>query len=120
MGLRMPVGVNTRGRADIETNAVEQTKKIIGLAFGENDDMNPFQNVGFTNGLIFQLADPAFRGKANREVERVLARLSERIEIAPDEVIQFDNLGNGEVEMSFKYVDLRTNKVEEFRKKFSR
>ena len=120
MGLRIPVGVNNKGRANVETDATEQTKKILFLAFSENEDRNPFQNVGFTRGLIFQIINPALRAKASREIEQVLARLSERVELAPDTVIGFENKNNGEVEMSFKYVDLFTNKVEEFRKTFIR
>jgi len=119
-GLKVPVGVNKSGGAAIEKNEVEQTKKLLFLAFGEDDDNNPFQRVGVPLGLLFKAKTPGLRAKIQRVAEGVLAKFVDRISLAPDDPIKFEETTEGEIEMSFEYVDLSVNKVEEFRKKFSR
>jgi len=119
-GLKVPVGVNRSGGAAIEKNEVEQTKKLLFLAFGEDDDNNPFQRVGVPLGLLFKAKTPGLRAKIQRVAEGIIAKFTDRISVAPDAPIQFIETTEGEIEMVFEYVDLSVNKVQEFRRKFSR
>jgi len=119
-GLRMPVGVSKSGGAAVETNESNQTTKMLFLAFSEGEDNNPFQNLGIGGDLIFSIRNAAFRGRAQRAVERVIQRFSDRIALSPSQPIRFTQTVENEVEISFEYVDLLTNKVEEFRSKFNR
>jgi len=120
-GLAIPVGVNKSGGARIEANESKQLRKILILALSEGGDSNPFQQLGLIPGLIFSIDNSAFRGRAERTLKAILAKFSDRVELAPDEQIKFEKgTVEGEIIMSFKYVDKLINKVEEFRLKFTR
>jgi len=122
-GLKVPVRVNKSGGAAIETNESEQEKKMLELAFGEGDDKNPFQDLGIRGrNLIFSVMGAGFQARALRESERILAKFSETVALKPDEPIVFnvENQDKGEIEMSFEYVDLFTNNVEQFRTPFAK
>lgn len=119
-GLKVPVRVSQSGGAAIESNEGEQLKKMLFLALGEGDDLNAFQALGLQGNLIFQVQGAGFRGKAERALNNVLARFADRIRLRPDQPIRFEELGKGEIEMSFEYIDLLTDKVEEFRARFTR
>ena len=119
-GLRVPVGVNKSGGANIETDETEQTKKMLKLALSEGGDFNPFQDLGLKGDLVFSIRNAAFRGRAQKAIERVLAKFADRMRLAPGTAITFNQDIENEIEMSFEYVDLSTNKVEEFEMKFVR
>lgn len=119
-GLKIPVGVNKSGGAKIETNRVEQTKKLLFQAFSEGEDDNPFQNLGLPSGLIFSIKNATFRGRAERAVRRTLKRFSDRVALVPGKQISFVDITEGEIELSFEYVDLETGKVEQFIAQFVR
>lgn len=113
-GLKIPVRVDKSGGAAIETDSAAQLKKLLFLALSEGGDDNPFQRVGLGAGLIFRIKDAALRGLAEREVMRVLAQFSDRVELLPDEPITFDETVSGEVRLGFRYVDTAFHRVEEF------
>lgn len=119
-GLKIPVRVSQSGGAAIERSEPEQLKKMLILALSEGDDDNPFQDLGIPGNLIFQVQGAGFRGKAERALNNVLAKFADRIRLRPDEPIKFEQLGEGEIEMSFEYIDLLTDKVEDFRARFTR
>jgi len=119
-GLKIPVGVDKSGGARVETSVVDQKKKLLELAFSERGDDNPFQILGLDPGLIFSLKDAAFRGRAKLEVERILGNFQGLIELSPTDPIEFNFDNEGEVELSFKYVDLEVDKVEEFKTSFTK
>lgn len=119
-GLKVPVGVDKSGGAKIETDIVEQTKKLLVLAFSEGGDDNAFQNLGIGPGLIFSVKNASFRGKAERTVRLVLKKFIDRVALVPGDEITFDDSVEGEVELRFRYVDLQTGTTEEFIKRFVR
>jgi len=82
-GLKVPVRVNKAGGAAVETNESEQTKKMLALAFSEGDDDNPFQDLGLKANIIFSIKGPAFRGRAERAVNAILARFADRVSLPP-------------------------------------
>lgn len=119
-GLKIPVGVDQRGRAAVETDESQNTKKILTLAFSEGDDDNAFQSLGLTSTLVFGVKGAAFRGRAIRVVTTILAKFTEIVELDDSEPITFQEDIEGEVEMSFFYIDLLTNRKEEFTKRLTR
>jgi len=119
-GLRIPVGVNKSGGAAIETDDSRQKQKLLTLAFSEGGDDNPFHTLGLDPGLIFSIKDAQFRGKAKLEIERILSDFEGLILLDPNEPIKFDFDTLGEVELSFQYVDLETNRPQEFRRTFNK
>lgn len=118
-GLKIPVRVDERGRAAIETNESKNTLKMLTLAFSEGGDDNAFQNLGLDDRLIFSIKTASFRGKALRAVNVILAKFTELVRV-DSSTISFDENTENELELSFKYIDLLTNKEEEFRTGLSR
>lgn len=118
-GLKVPVGVNKKGRAAVETDESSNTQKILQLAFSEGGDNNPFQALGIDSRLVFGIKSPAFRGKVVQAILRIASKFTELIRI-DENTIEFIEDIEAEFEVSFKYIDLLTNSEEEFRIGFRR
>lgn len=118
-GLKIPVGVDNRGRAAIEKNESKNTMKILTLALQQGGDNNAFQLLGIDDRLIFGIKTAAFRGKATQAVKRIVSKFPELIRI-DESTISFDDTVEGELTILFKYIDLLTNKEQEFRQGFKR
>lgn len=118
-GLKIPVGVDQRGRAAVEKVESRNTAKILILAFSEGGDDNPFQSLGIDDRLIYGIKTSTFRGKALQAVNRILSKYSQLVRIV-DGTVEFDESVEGEVQLSFKYIDLLTSREEEFITSFKR
>jgi len=120
-GLKVPVGVDKRGRALIENDESENTKKILKLAFSEGGDNNPFQQLGIDSRLIFSIDNASFRGRVLKAINQVLSKFTDLVALSDNEPIQITETENeGEVNLTFFYIDLLTNKKEEFNQIFLR
>ena len=120
-GLKIPVRVNEKGRAAVETNESANTLKILVLAFQEVGDDNPFLDLGIDKRIIFSVNNVGFQSKVIRVVTRTLARFSELVRLDENRPIKIeDGPEDGEVLLSFFYIDLLTSKSEEFRTQFTR
>lgn len=119
-GLRIPVGVDLSGGAAIETNSAAQNKKLLLLALSEGGDNNPFQNLGGFTELVFQIKEPSVRAKAEKRLRNIMLKFSDRMQLAQDSDIEFNMSESNQVTVSFSYVDLLTNTVEEFQNTFLR
>lgn len=120
-GLKVPVGVDKRGRALVESDESENTKKILKLAFSEGGDKNPFQLLGIDNRLIFSVDNASFRAKALKAINQILSKFIDLVALSENDPIQISETGvEGEVQLTFFYIDLLTNKKEEFNQVFLR
>ena len=120
-GLKVPVGVDKRGRALIENDESNNTKKILKLAFSEGGDNNPFQQLGIDSRLIFSIDNASFRGRVLKAINQVLSKFTDLVALSDNEPIQITETENeGEVNLTFFYIDLLTNKKEEFNQIFLR
>lgn len=119
-GLRVPVGVNESGGANITRTEGENTLKILKLALAEGGDENGFQDLGITGSLIFSKRDFSFRANAEAEINRILNKFPELVELDPNNPIEIEFGKEGDVSLSFKYVDLITQDVNEFQQSFLR
>lgn len=117
-GLKVPVTVDGTGGAAIETDKVKQKQKLLFLAFSENNDQNPFQSLGVSPEFVFAIKNSQLRAKANLMVRRIMSKFVGLMELSPSDIIDYDDTVEGEVTLSFKYVDLETNTVEEFKTTF--
>ena len=120
IGLRIPVGVNTSGKANLDGSDVEYNRKILSLAFGQRNDRNPFQDVGMDGRFIFNIKTAAFRGRVQAEMNRILNKFKSRVRLKPNETIKLDFSVEGEAIVSFEYIDLLTDTVQTFKKLFTR
>ena len=119
-GLRIPVGVDGKGRASVETDQSKNTLKNLKLAFSEGDDDNPFQDLGLKGAIIFSINNPAFRAKALRAIQQILDKYSELVELDESKPITFRQDEENEVIMEFTYIDLLTRETKPFSKKLGR
>ena len=120
-GLKVPVGVDRRGRARIETDESENTIKILSLAFSEGGDYNPFQTLGLDNRLVFSIQNAAFRGKVLKAINQILSKFTELVAISENDPVTFSETDTeGEIMVSFFYIDLLTDSKKEFNKVFIR
>ena len=119
-GLKIPVGVNKSGGAAVETDVTKHKKKLLQLAFSIGGDKNPFQTLGIDPTLIFSLKDEFFQSRARAEAERIFASFIDLMELIPDDPITFEDITEGEIEMTVKYVDLEVDEIQTFTKKFSK
>ena len=119
-GLRIPVGVSKTGRASVESDESKNTLKLLKLAFSEGNDKNAFQDLGLDDRLIFAVKSPSFRGRALRSVQIILSKYSDFVLLDDSEPIQFTETTEGEIELGFQYIDLLTNKKEQFVGSFTR
>jgi len=88
---------------------------ILRLALSPGDDDNPFQNLGLDERIIFSINDPAARGIARASIQAILRKYSDRVELDPNSPLEFATTAEGRLEVSFRYVNLDTNTVNDFR-----
>ncbi len=119
-GLKLPVSVNKSGGLSVNTDEAEHTKQLLMTAFGESNDDNPFQDAGMDQGMIFSIDSPGFRARAEKAVMAVIAKFSDRIKLASSAPMTLTRNDDQEVILSFEYIDLQTDSVQEFRKTVTR
>ena len=117
-GLKLPVGVNKSGGAAIQQNSQAQLLKVFGIALSEGGDQNPFQNLGISSNLVFQIQSRDFNSKAEREIERVLQGFTDRLELAPDEPFVFSQEREGETILTVRLFDIEQNESVDFKQRF--
>lgn len=113
-GMAMPVGVDQSGGAALEDDP-NHLDTILRLALSPGDDDNPFQNIGLDERIIFSINDPAARGIARASIQAILRKYSDRVELDPNFPIQFSVTTEGQLDVSFRYINLDTNEVNDFR-----
>lgn len=115
-GLAIPIGVDIRGGASIEKGSKQKTK-VLKLALSEGDDTNPFQNLGISSSIIFDINSDITAAEAKLEVDRILKKFEGKIELDDSNPIEvFRDPETAELGISFTYVDLDTNLPAEFRR----
>ena len=118
-GLKIPVGVDRKGRAAVESNESLNIKKILTLALSEGEDTNPFQNLGIGDKVVFSIKTSSFRGRALNAVNNILAKFPEQIRLVAG-TVEFKEDVEGEFIISFLYTDLLTQKDEPFSTSFKK
>lgn len=119
-GLAIPVGVDGSGGAAI-TSGAAQKKKIIISALAEGDDDNPFQNLGISSRIIFEINSVSTQAEAKLEISRILKKFRGKISVSPSDPIRVvQGKSPEEFGIAFKYIDLDTDKLEEFNEFFTK
>lgn len=113
-GMAVPVGVDQSGGARLEDDPTH-LETILRLALSPGEDDNPFQNLGLDERIIFSVNDPAARGVARASIQAILRKYNDRVEIDPNFPLSFSVTEEGRLDVSFKYVNLDTNEVNDFR-----
>ena len=112
-GLAIPVGVNQGGGAQLEDDP-QHLGTILRMALSPGEDDNPFQNLGADESIIFAINDPATKGKARNLIQKILQKFNERLTVDPSTPIEFTQIEEGRLDISFRYVNLDTGKATDF------
>ncbi len=113
LGLAIPVGVNQGGGAQLEPDP-QHLRTVLRLALSPGDDDNPFQNLGLDERIIFSINDPATRGVARNIIQKILQKFSDRLVLDPSSAVEFRQIKEGRLDISFRYVNLDTNEPTDF------
>jgi hypothetical protein len=119
-GLRIPVGVGHNGGAAIvdgDTNDV----KIIMASLGSGDNENAFQQeISLDQSMVFDTNDPILRAKIINKVKKIFAifRNQNRF-LLKEDTITWENTGDGELTLTFKYVNIESDEERPFLKTFT-
>lgn len=112
-GINIPVKASPAGGAEIVKSS-RQKAKILRNALSAGDDKNPFQDLGVKERSVFQLDDAYAAAEIKIEVQRILNKFKDTIEVNPDKpitVVRDPEKGFG---VEFEWVDLETNEISEF------
>lgn len=112
-GMTVPVGVSQGGGAALEDDP-QHLNTILNMALQPGDDDNPFQSLGLDERIIFAVNDSAAQGLARNSIEKILRKYNDRLQIDPTVPISFVKTAEGELECSFRYINLDTGKVTDF------
>ena len=112
-GFKMPVGVNQGGGANLEEDPLHLNTVLRNALLGGEDD-NPFQSLGIDLSIIFATNDDSSKGVARNAVQKVLSKFSDRLKLVPNTGIDIRQLEGGVLALSFKYINLDNNSVQDF------
>lgn len=112
-GMLIPVGVDKSGGAALEDDP-EHLNSILTLALQPGDDDNPFQSLGLDERIIMSVNDSAAQGLARNSIEKILRKFNDRLQVDPNQPITFNRTQEGELQCSFRYINLDTGKVTDF------
>lgn len=116
-GLKLPVGVNASGGAAL-IEGDENDEKIISIALGGGENEHAWQQDStLGEELIFDFSDPTTRAKILRRLYSIfdLFRIKKRF-MLKKETIEWEGSEEGEVVLSFKYVNLESDEEKNFRR----
>lgn len=107
-GFAVPIRPNQQGGAEIVEGA-EQLRQILLLALAESDDDNPFQVVGLTPDMIFDINDPSAHNRIKQRVRGIISKFSDRLILKPGTDIRVYQNVEGEINCEFDYYDIENN-----------
>lgn len=120
-GIRIPVGVNqSGGTAMIEGDA--HKKQLITTAMSAGESANAFQqDINLKEGMIFGNDTPLLRSRILRRLRAIFVDFESQnlFRLLPETIEWEKKPDEGELILSYKYIDLETDKPEEFSQGFS-
>lgn len=117
-GLSVPVGVGPDGRA-LTDEGEDQLRKIIALRLSFGESENPFQTIGIPSP-IFEINDPTSQAIIKNWIQRTfrILRAEGRARLV-DRSLKFEE-EEGEMILSLRYVNLKTDDPVTLRADFDR
>lgn len=112
-GLSQPVVASKSGGLLIEEDP-EHLNSLLKAELSPGEDDNPFQALGINEAIIFALNDPSAHGVARSAVKKIIAKYADRVALDPSTPIEIRPNQEGESNLFFRYIDLQTNKINDF------
>lgn len=119
-GLAMPVGIGSGGGARLVTGD-ENDDKIIRLALSDDDNENAFQqSIGVGTAMVFDISDELLQATIMRRINEAFRKFEaqNRYKLQRS-TIEWSSGNDQELVLSFKYVNLESDKEQDFRQNFS-
>lgn len=114
-GLKLPLGVDTKGRGALASKE-EQNHKIISLALSDLDNENAFQqDIGIDADFLFGLPNATQKAVIRQRVISAFNRF-EALELYKlvRTSIRFEGRAEGELTLVFNYINLESDEEETF------
>lgn len=115
-GLSIPVGVNTSGGAALVEHD-ENDKKIIFAALADDSNDSAFQqSEGLGIEMMFDINDPITRVQIERKIKTIFDKfeIQKRFSLLTDSIEWSENPEEGELILSFRYVNIESDEVETY------
>ncbi len=122
-GLKVPISVNANGGIAL-ISGDENDAKIIALALGDGDNENAFmQDITMGNDMIFDINDPSIRANITMTLVRIFEEFEKqnRFKLLYDTIewTETENVNEeGEIRLKFRYLNIESDKIYEFDKKY--
>lgn len=104
-GLAVPVRPGKNGGAVIVSGS-EQNRKILSLAIAPGEDNNAFQDLGFSEGIVFANPDSPTKAIVQNAIQKIVAKYPDRFKILNPDSIQIVTGAGGDTTISFSYREL--------------
>lgn len=118
-GIKLPFKVNSSGGISLSSDE-EQNAQIIKLKLGDGDNENAFQqNITLGIDMIFAIGDPVIQGKITGRLYNAFEDFErdKRFKLLKNTIEWVE--GDGEMTLSFRYIDLESDQPKTFTETFS-
>jgi hypothetical protein len=119
-GLKIPIGVNSSGGAEL-VSGDENDSKIIKLALSNDDNENAFQqDIGLGEDMVFDLSDPTTKSKIAVRIQRIFSKFQaeKRYKLLRNTIKWTDDSETQETTLEFRYLNMESDEVQEYEQKF--
>jgi hypothetical protein len=121
VGFRLPVQKSSSGGIRL-VDGDENDNKIIRLALSADDNENAFnQDIGLGEEMIFNVTSSEVQGKILARLRQIFAKFEsqKRYRLFTDSISWEEDKINQELILNFKYLNMESDEVNEFSKKFA-
>lgn len=112
-GMNSPVKPSKFGGVEF-LKGQKQKGKILRHALYAGDDKNPFQSLGASEKVVFQVDNARSAADMKLEVQRIVDKFSGKIAINPDTPITVFRDPEKGLGVEFQWIDLETNELSDF------
>jgi len=115
-GMTSPLAVTQKGEAQTVSGSA-LIKQLLITALRDCSSENPFQDLGIGDKLIFDVLDPKTIARLTVRIQQIFARFQgeQLAKLIPGgQGLTFSREEEGELSAMIKYVDLETDKPDEF------
>jgi hypothetical protein len=119
-GIRVPIGVDVYGGTAIVEES-EYKHQLIVLSLSSGDSANAFQQeISLGQDMIFGQDTQSLRSSVMQRLFTIFTEFErDKLFQLMKETIKWTPLGDGQLELSFSYIDIETDTVLSFRKEYT-
>jgi hypothetical protein len=112
VGLKLPLGVDSLGRAE-RHGGTDQLRKLLVIALSPCPSSNPFQNLGLPENIIFSINSPNAKAQIDLAIRNIFERFETQGRAKLRSVDFATPTDEGQLPVIINYQDLETTKDED-------